>query len=33
MLWPNSTSNALPVGGITVLSGSGSSLVNVPVAW
>jgi hypothetical protein len=30
--WPNSTSNAFPVGGITVPSGSAISPVKVPVA-
>ncbi len=31
-VWPNSTSNALPVGGITEPSGSVISPVKVPVA-
>jgi len=32
LVWPNSTSNAFPVGGITVPSGSAISPVKVPVA-
>ena len=32
-VWPNSTSNAFPVGGITVPSGSVISPLKVPVAF
>jgi len=32
-VWPNSTSNAFPVGGITVPSGRVICPVKVPVAW
>ena len=33
VVWPNSRSNAFPVGGITVPSGSVNAAVKVPVAW
>jgi len=33
LVWPNSTSNAFPVGGMTLPSGRVISPVKVPVAW